>query len=85
MRPLEKLERIPIVIVHHVAPIALHGVRTRSLVEDGFGFRSLAGTHSGNKVDFVEIVANRACCQIDELIRAREIVHGDDVRNSRSI
>ena len=36
LTPVQKVERVLVVVVHHVETVVVHGVGTRALVEDGF-------------------------------------------------
>ena len=56
LAPAEKLERIAVVVFHHVVAVVLHGVGAGAFVENGFGLCDLAGFNFFNEVDLIEII-----------------------------
>ncbi len=83
---VEQVHRVPVVVAHHVAAIGLHRVRARALMQDrGDVVVEIAGAEPREKFFLVQVIGDLAIGEIAELVRARQIVDGDDVGLAASV
>src|SRR5690606_11864811 len=76
-RMLEQLERVAIVVRHHVAAIAFHRVGAGALVEDGA--HALQAAEPREELLLVEVVGDVATHQVAELGGRAQVVDRDDL------
>ena len=79
LSPVKEVERVAVVVLHHVAAVGFHRVRAGTLMKDHFGNGQLIAANAFDEVVLVEIVADRAFGQIQKLFALGEIVYGNDV------
>ena len=85
LRPMEEIERVAVVVLHHVDAVLLHGVGAGALMEDRRGLRGGPGAHAGDEVALVEVVRNAALREVDELLALFEAVDGDLVGDAARV
>ena len=85
LRPAVEVERVAVVVLHHVVAVLFHRVGAGALMEYGVRTRRRAGTHAGDEVALVEVVRNLALGEIYELFTFFEVVDGDDVGDASCI
>ena len=75
------VDRVAVVVLHHVAPVGLHGVGAGALVQHRRRPRRRTPPLAMRceEVALVEVVGDLAVGEVGELLGAREVVHGDDV------
>ena len=77
--PAQQGHRVLVVVLHHVAPVGLHRVRARALVQDGRGVLVRPGLEALEEVALVHEVRDLEVAQVRHLLCAREVVDRDDV------
>ena len=84
LTPVQKVERVLVVVVHHVEAVVVHGVGTRALVEDGFDIfvRQKMTAHLADEFVFVEVVGDFALGKVFEFFATGQVVNGDNVGNA---
>ena len=87
LAPIEQIERVLVVVVHHVHAVVVHGVGASALVEDSFDVAAvdLVGAHLADEFVFVQIVRNIGLHQIAEFVGTAEVVHRDDVGDAAPV
>ena len=87
LAPVEQVECVLVVVVHHVHAVVVHGVGAGALVEDGFDVAAvdLVGAHLADEFVFVQIVRNIGLHQIAEFVGTAEVVHRDDVGDAAPV
>ena len=85
LRPTEEVERVAVVVLHHVDAVLLHRVGAGPLMEDRFGLRCGSGANARDEIPLVEVVRNAALGEIEELFALLEVVDGDHVGDAPSV
>src|SRR5690606_5745869 len=79
---LEQRQRVPVIVLHHVAPVGLHRVRAGALVEDQPGVAiAVEVRQEFLLVDVVDDLAvdEHAVYEVAQLVGPRQVVGGNDV------
>src|SRR6185503_16343536 len=84
LAPVEQAPRVGVVVLHHVAAVALHGVGACALVENRFdaSLQSLQNRREGGLVDVVRDVAAH---EVVELAALLQVVDGDDLPHAAAV
>ncbi len=87
MAPIEQIEAVLIVVVHHIKAVLLHGVGAGAIVKHGFDvvIRQHMLAHLADKFMFVEIMLYFAFGQIFEFIAVGEVVYRHNIGDAACI
>src|SRR6185369_15378575 len=79
LAPREEVQRVLVVVLHHVAPVGLHGVGAGALVQDRAHAVEVAGAQPRDQVELVDVIGDLAVGDVRHLLGALQVVDGDDV------
>ena len=87
LTPVQEVERVLVVGVHHVFAVVVHGVGTRAFVEYGFDVvkREDVFAHLADEFVFVQIMRDVAVGQIFEFLAVAQVIHRHDVADAARV
>src|SRR4029079_10236704 len=86
LAPVEQLERVAVVVLHHVAAVGLHGVGARALVQHRANLSAdPVAADALEEILLVEVIRDLAIGEVGHLVRARQVVDRDDVPDAARI
>ncbi|SKN68881.1 7-keto-8-aminopelargonate synthetase and related enzymes [Mycobacteroides abscessus subsp. massiliense] len=84
LTPVQEVERVLVVVVHHVKAVMIHGIGTCTLMENGFNIvvRQKMAAHLADKFVFIEIMGNFTLGKVFKFFTFAQIVDGNNVGNT---
>src|SRR6185503_362520 len=84
LAPLEQALRVFVVVLHHVAAVALHGVGACALMEQRLD-RAFVALQVGDEVGLVDVVGDLAVREVAELVRVLQVVDRDHLGDAAAV
>ena len=87
LAPIKQIQGVLVVVFHHVQAVVVHGVGTRTLVENGIDVFEwqLVIAHQVDEFQFVHVMDDFGIDQIAEFVAAGQIVHRYNVGNAQFV
>ena len=81
LTPIEQIEAVLVVVVHHIEAVVLHGIRAGTIVKNclDIGERQNVFANLADKFVLIQIMRNFALSQIGEFFATSKIINGDNI------